>query len=158
MKRYSLAAVFLIVIIFAGIAQLPGGNLSSEADDIFDRLEKVEDDKGIISIEQPERMKNLVAIHIAMNKRSAGVEGFRVQLFSGVGSKARQEALEVKAKVLSEFPDEHIFIEYSAPFWRVRVGSFRHKHEALPLLEKLRKLFPSCYVVRTNDIPLSAFK
>jgi hypothetical protein len=157
MKRYSLAAVFLIVIVFEGIAQLPGGNLAFETD-IFDRLEKTEDGKGIITIEQSERMESLVATHIAMNRRTAGVEGFRVQLFSGVGSKARQEALDVKAKVLSEFPDEHIFIEYSAPFWRVRVGSFRHKHEALPLLEKLRKLFPACYVVKTNDIPLRAFK
>jgi hypothetical protein len=154
MKGYSLATVFLTVMVFEGIAQL---NLSTETD-IFDRLEEIEYDKGIISIEQSDRMEKLIAIHIAMNKRSASVEGFRVQLFSGVGSKARQEALEVKAKVLSEFPDEHIFIEYSAPFWRVRVGSFRHKHEALPLLEKLRKLFPSCYVVRTNDISLSDFK
>src|SRR5690554_1540780 len=116
MKINLLTVFFFVVFAFGGIAQMPGNKESSDSD-LFDRLKKTEDNNGTITIEQSAQMKNLVMIHIAMNKRSEGVEGFRVQLFSGVGSKARQEALDVKAKILSEFPDENIFVEYSAPFW-----------------------------------------
>ena len=150
--------IFLFVALcFASVgqAQVPG-EFSKNNSDIFEKLESVDQDEGIINIEQSARMKDLVMTHINMNKRAGGVEGFRVQLYSGVGSKARQEALDVKAKVLSELPDAEIYVEYSAPFWRVRVGSFRHKHETLPLLNKLKKEFPACYIVKVNDIPLKA--
>ncbi|PWE01397.1 SPOR domain-containing protein [Marinilabilia rubra] len=149
--------IFLCFPLFVAMslqAQLPGEY--GKNNDVFEEIESVDKEGGIITIDQSARMKDLVLTHINMNKRSAGVEGFRIQLFSGVGSKARQEALDVKAQVLSEFPDAEIYVEYSAPFWRVRVGSFRHKHETLSLLNKLKKEFPACYVVKVNDIPLNA--
>jgi hypothetical protein len=156
-KAVKMRVIFLLFPLFFALslqAQMPGryGNNS----DIFEEIESVDQKGGIITIDQSARMKDLVLTHIDMNKRSAGVEGFRVQLFSGVGSKSRQEAIEVKGKVLSELPNAEIYVEYSAPFWRVRVGSFRHKHETLPLLNKLKKEFPACYVVKVNDIPLKA--
>ncbi|WP_291859622.1 SPOR domain-containing protein [Marinilabilia sp.] len=149
---------FMFFLFAVGMnAQMPGeyGNSNS---DIFSQLEQVNIDEGIITIEQSARMRALVNNHISMSKRTGGVEGFRVQLYSGVGNKARQEALNAKGKVLSDFPEENVFVEYSAPFWRVRVGSFRHKHEALPLLTKLKKIFPACYVVKVADIPLRALE
>jgi hypothetical protein len=150
--RIVAGIIFLLIAVGVN-AQMPGefGNSNS---DIFAELEQVSSDQGIITIEQSARMRALINTHISMNKRAGGVEGFRVQLYSGAGSKARQEALDVKGKVLSELPEENVFVEYSAPFWRIRIGSFRHKHEALPLLSRLKKKFPACYVVKVNDIPL----
>lgn len=153
--RIVAGLIFLLFVVGMN-AQIPGEYDNSNSD-IFSQLEQVSSNEGIITIEQSERMKALVNTHISMNKRAGGVEGFRVQLYSGVGSKARQEALDAKGKVLSDLPDENVFIEYSAPFWRVRVGGFRHKHEALPLLNKLKKIFPACYVVKVSDIPLRTF-
>jgi hypothetical protein len=147
------AGVIFLLIVVGVKAQIPG-EYSSSYSDVFAKLETVSSDEGIITIEQSARMRALVNTHISMNKRAGGVEGFRVQLFSGVGSEARQEALEVKGKILSELPEENVFIEYSAPFWRVRVGSFLHKHEALPLISRLKRKFPACYVVKVSDIPL----
>lgn len=148
--------VFLLAVVFA-FGREPG-DIADADGDVFDFLEAVEEGEGVIHINQSDRMKELVLTHIEMNKRAGGVEGFRVQLFSGGGSKAREEALDVKGKVLSEWPDVNVYVQYSAPFWRVRVGSFRHKHEALPLMEKLSEEFPASYIVRVSDIPLEAFE
>ncbi len=149
------AGIIFLLMTMGVTAQMPGKDASFNSD-IFAELEQVSSDKGIITIEQSDRMRALINTHISMNKRSDGVEGFRVQLFSGAGNKSRQEALDVKGKVLSELPEENVFVEYSAPFWRVRVGSFRHKHEALPLLSRLKKKFPACYVVKVSDISLNS--
>ncbi len=126
--------------------------------DVFSEIESAGRGGGVINIDQSARMKDLVLTHINMNKQANGIEGFRVQLYSGGGNKARQEAIDVKEEVLSQFPEMDVSVEYSAPFWRVRVGVFRHKHEALPLIDKLRKSFPACYVVKVNEIPLNALK
>lgn len=153
-----LFAGFMFLLIAVGVnAQLPGENTAYNSD-VFSRLEQVSSNQGIITIEQSVRMRALVNTHIEMNKRAGGVEGFRVQLYSGVGSKARQEALNAKEKVLTDLPDENVFIEYSAPFWRVRMGNFRHRHEALSLLNRLKKIFPACYVVKVSDVPLRSLK
>lgn len=147
--------VFAFVFVTSVLARGPVDEDGIDTD-VFDTLEAVEENEGTIHITQSERMEDLILTHIEMNKRAEGIEGFRVQLFSGGGNKAREEALEVKGKVLSNWPDEKVYVEYSAPFWRVRVGSFRHKHEALPLMKKLNEEFPSSYIVRVNDIPLEA--
>ncbi len=123
--------------------------------DIFSHITSSSSGKGVVRIQQPPDMNQLVADHIAMNKRANGIEGFRVQLYSGSGGKARQEAFEVKSKVLSQLPSEQIYVDFNAPFWRVRVGSFRHKHEALPLLHQLKDSFPNCYVVKDFNVKLN---
>jgi hypothetical protein len=149
--------VLFVFLLFIGTvylnAQVPG-KYGDNNSDIFQSVERVDVNEGVITIEQSARMKDLVLTQIEMNKRAGGVEGFRVQLYSGVGSKARQDALEVKGKVLKELPDANVAVEYSAPFWRVRVGCFRHKHETLPLLKRLKNEFPACYIVKVNDISL----
>lgn len=150
--------VFALVLAAASVFARKPGDLDNPNRNVFDLLQAIEEDEGIIHVNQSKRMKELILTHIDMNKRAGGVEGFRVQLFSGGGSDAREEALDVKGKVLSKWPDEKIYVEYSAPFWRVRVGSFRHKHEALPLKKKLSGEFPASYVVRVSDISLGAFE
>ncbi len=147
----------LIVLILDIQAQSPSGSAGFNSD-IFSELEKSERGEGVVNIEQSERMRQLVLTHIRMNKRAGGAEGFRVQLYSGSGSMARQEALEVKGKLLSELPDGNVFVEYTAPFWRVRMGNFRHKHDALPLLNQLKAAFSSCYIVKVNEIPLNSLE
>ena len=149
--------VFVFVLAVSSVFARKPGYMNDLNRNVFDILQAVEENEGIIHIHQSQRMKELVLTHIAMNKNAGGVEGYRVQLFSGGGSKAREEALEVKGKVLSNWPDERVYVKYSAPFWRVRVGSFRHKHEALPLMKKLDEEFPASYIVRVSDIPLETF-
>lgn len=110
-----------------------------------------------VTIKQSQAIEQLMLLHIQMNQNSSGVEGFRIQVYSGTGAKARQEAQNVRARFLSSFPNEKITVEYKAPFWNVRVGYFRHKHESLLLLRKLRGNFPNSYAVRDASIKPELF-
>lgn len=114
----------------------------------FKRLEGYNSGPGRISVRQSLAIEQMMLVHLRINQNTPGVEGFRIQLYSGTGAKARQEAQNVRARFLTLYPDEKITIEYKAPFWNVRVGFYRHKHEALPLLKKLRVDFPGSYAVR----------
>ncbi|TAJ14239.1 SPOR domain-containing protein [Marinilabiliaceae bacterium JC017] len=119
-----------------------------------DEVQKHEEDEGKIIIHQEEGIADLVETHIEMNKRAAGIDGYRIQLYSGAGPRAKKEALEVKSKFLSTFPEEDVEIRYNAPFWRVRVGNYRHKHETLPLMTQLKKYFPNCYAVKDGAVKM----
>ncbi len=111
-------------------------------------------DSGSVIIKQDSRIEELVGIHIEANKRSVGIDGFRIQLYLGSNNSAKREASHIKGKLLSLFPDEKPYVMYEAPFWRVQVGDFRSKSESLALYRKLKREFPSCYPVPVNNIML----
>jgi hypothetical protein len=106
--------------------------------DLFDKVTSSNMGEGQVNIKQSTAIEKLMTDYVRSNKSSSGVEGFRIQLYSGTGNNSKQEAQDVRTKLLSLFPNERVFVEYNAPFMRVRVGAFRHKHEALPLLSKIK--------------------
>lgn len=85
-------------------------------------------------------------------------DGYRIQIYSGSGAKAKVEAQTAKQRFASAFPTEKIYVVYNAPFWRVRTGDFRFRNEALPLLYKVKKVFPGSYTVRDNTIRKKSFR
>ena len=133
-------AIFIFSIFAFGNA-LQGQNLLEE-------VQTVREGEGIVTIHQEEGIDFLMETMVKENSRQPGVDGYQIQLYSGSGPKGKRQALEVKGKLLEEFPDVKITTTYNPPFWRVRVGNYRHKHEALPLLNDLKAIFPNCYVVK----------
>lgn len=113
--------------------------------------------EGEVVIHQDEGIEFLLDTQVEVNKRMAGVDGYRIQLYSGSGPKGKRQAMEVKGKLLDEFPEETISTTYTAPWWRVRVGNYRHRHEALPLLNSLKEFFPNCYIVKDSEVKMTNF-
>jgi len=109
---------------------------------------------GQVVIHEETGIPFLLNTHIEMNERHRYFDGYRIQLYSGSGQRSKHLALDVKGKVLELFPDEAVYISFTAPFWRVRVGNYRNKHEALGLMNKLKKEFPDSYVVKDGSIKL----
>lgn len=86
------------------------------------------------------------------------IDGYRIQIYSGSGAKAKTEAQNARTKFVAAFPTEKVYIVYNAPFWRVRTGDFRYRSEALSLLEKVKRQFPGSYTVRDNTVKKKSFK
>lgn len=107
---------------------------------------------GKVVIHQDASVKQLVSGHIASNGESDVMEGFRIQLYSGSSKKAKADALATKGKFLSIFPDIPVYLEYNAPFWRVRAGDFRSKNESMELYSKLKSFFPESYPVKDPNV------
>ncbi len=144
--------IWLSVFYFA-IFALNAQNKTGQ--DFFSGLNEVKEGEGVLEITQAAEIKDLVGIHIDSNKRAGGIDGFRIQLFLGSSNTAKKDASQVKARLLELFPQEHIYVMYEAPFWRVQVGDFRSKNESLYLYRKLKKEFPGCYPVPVNNIKMS---
>lgn len=142
---------FIMIICLVHIA---GAQQSS---DVFQRLDQRNDKDGVVSIVQHAGIADMVKMHIDQNKRMGGIEGWRINLYSGSGSDAKKEAQEIKGKAMSEFPDEKVYLIYNAPFWRVRVGDFRDKSESLKLYYKLKREFSSCYPVKDDNVNYKGF-
>lgn len=100
---------------------------------------------------------SLTTLNTLYNYSQISLEGYRIQIYSGSGPSAKSDYQNAKNQVLTSFPAVRTYGTYNAPSWRVRVGDFRYRSEALPLFNKLRLQFPSCYIVRDKDIKKKTF-
>jgi hypothetical protein len=69
--------------------------------------------------------------------------------------KAKDKAFNQKVKFLSKYPEYDVHVKYKAPDFKVRVGDFRTKNEALKLQKKIQQDYPGAFIVPDIiDFPL----
>ena len=98
------------------------------------------------AIQRDIRLDSLLMKHIRVNKQADGFEGFRVQLFSGSGTEARQQANNLRAEFMAQYSDIPAYLIYQSPNFKVRVGDFRTELEAIQLQRRLSYQYPGGFV------------
>jgi hypothetical protein len=87
----------------------------------------------------------LVKKHIAINKAKQTMPGYRVQLFFGP---LRTKAYEMRSDFLRLYPKTNAYVIYQQPNFKVRVGDFRTRLEAMKFLKEVQSLFDSAFIVK----------
>ena len=112
-----------------------------------------------IDIHQDPRIENRVNAYINRIDPTMPYTGpgFRVQVFSSNNFKtAKADAYSIEKQIKNTFPEQQVYVTYSSPFWKVRVGNFRTNDEAQKLRSEILKVFPglgrNAYAVRENRV------
>ena len=87
--------------------------------------------------------------HIS-NNGSRTLSGYRIRIFFDNKQNARVASEEALKKFESLFHDVVAYRSYANPYFKVTVGDFRTKSEAMSYLERIRREFPSAFVVKEN--------
>ncbi len=102
---------------------------------------------GTVMITQDIRLRKIVKRHIEVNNNK--FDGWRVQIYFGSGQKAMAEAQNAKKKFLIRYGNKNgAYIVYDSPFFKVRVGDFRTKAEAMYFKTQIEKTFPQSWVIK----------
>jgi hypothetical protein len=99
-------------------------------------------------IERDERLDSLLMKHTRVNKAKDGLDGYRVQLFSGSGTESRLQANNLRAEFMANHPNTPAYLIYQVPNIKVRLGDFRTELEAVHLQRELAYQYPGGFVVR----------
>lgn len=75
--------------------------------------------------------------------------GFRVMV---VNTNDRTKAMEVKSRMMSEFPDHKSYLVYQSPYFKIMVGNFRMRPEAEDLRTKILKFYPTGVIVVPSSV------
>lgn len=78
------------------------------------------------------------------------LNGYRVRIFFDNKQTARVESEETLKKFERMYHDVVAYRTYANPYFKVTVGDFRTKSEAVKLLERIRHEFPGAFVVKEN--------
>jgi len=127
-KRFSARITILIIAIsFIIQAQSEGG-------------------QGIVIHQEPAIAK-LVEKHKIISENFPKTDGYRVQIYSVSGVNSRERANQMKEEFLKKFPDNDVYIVYHSPSYKVRLGDFRTKLDALRYLQTIKAEYPFAFVV-----------
>lgn len=102
-----------------------------------------------LDVVQSEAIRNSMKSHISANPNRV-LNGYRVRIFFDNKQVARVESEKMLKKFTAMFPDVKAYRTYVNPYFKVTVGDCRTKSEAMALLARIKKSFPSAFVVKEN--------
>lgn len=103
---------------------------------------------GKLSIRQTAEVDAAIDRFKKYNYSSAGVDGFRIQIFSESGNDAKGKAEKVLADYRSQYELPVAYLTYQQPNFKVRCGDFRTKSEARKYIKLISPSYPSAFIVK----------
>ena len=113
---------------------------------IFDALNANDSTSGTVVIVQDKRLEEMVIRKdvASVKEGMQTVPGYRVQVFSSNNLEtAKTDAYNIEGQIKEAFPQQSIYVIYTSPSWKVRVGDFATQAEAQSFQTELIKAFPS---------------
>lgn len=116
---------------------------------ILEALSDTSELGGVATLVVPAEVGVMMQSHILQNKQSHKFSGYRIQILSVNSAQKQVTELEaIRDKFEEDFPDIPAYLQYTVPDFKIRVGNYRNKIEAIPHLKRIRSIYPDCYAVK----------
>lgn len=106
-------------------------------------------EKAGVNVNQSREVASSMRRHVAANGDRT-LAGYRVRIFFDNRQTARAESEATLKRFESLYHDVSAYRTYANPYFKVTVGDFRTKSEAMALLNRIKADFPSAFVVKEN--------
>ena len=110
---------------------------------------KAKGDKADVEIYQSQEVASALRTQVESNSKRQ-ISGYRVRIFFDNKQSARVESEEILKRLEAVYHDVKAYRTYANPYFKVTVGDFRTKSEAMALLSRIKGAFPSAFVVKEN--------
>lgn len=112
--------------------------------------------RGVVTVIKDPLIDSLIERRIELRKKSTTVTirrdgpivsqmGYRVQIFYGSD---RREVFSEQQRFKSTYPKVNTYITYKEPNYYLRAGDFRTRLEAQRMMNELRPVFATLFVIR----------
>lgn len=99
------------------------------------------------SVEISDSLKLAMGMHLINNMDKKNTF-YRLRIFFDNNQNARSVSDDMMVIFKEKYPDIPIYRIYDNPYWRLTVGDFKAKSDALKLMDILKKEYPSIFLVR----------
>ena len=104
-------------------------------------------DTGNVIVDQDYSLQNAFQRHIA-ESGFKGINGYRIRIYFSNAQNAREASMAAAWRFQSHFEGHNVYRQFVNPNFKVTVGDFRTKSEALAFLDAVRADFPAAFIVR----------
>jgi hypothetical protein len=146
-------AMYRTIITFLIISLLPAFCLSQEYQQtesespLYEQVFPSDAQQKHIRLLHEPKLDETLMIFIEQNRKLNGIPCYWIRIFSGSAHDAREKAYETKARFMSKFEGIRNNVIYDNPNFKVYIGGYRSKSETLKLLRKVKRDFPTAFIV-----------
>lgn len=111
----------------------------------------IQSSKGVgkSTINQSSAIKTAFQKHVERNS-SKSMSGYRIRVFYDNDRTARAKSEGIAHYIAGHYPGLRVYRTFESPNFKVTVGDFRTKDEALRLFSELKILYPSAFIIKEN--------
>ncbi len=143
----------LIIVI---IAVLTGITASAQDSLNRTRMDSTYVGKSILSvigpgadINQTTQVRQALYNYVSSNAGKA-VQGYRIRVFYDNSPQARVRSESISAYLRAQYPETGVYRSFESPNYKVTIGDFRTKDEALRIYNALKGTYPTAYIIKEN--------
>jgi len=102
--------------------------------------------QGVPVNQSPEIAKSFEKV--VSENENVYVQGYRIRIYFDNKQNSRSESETVLASFIESHPGIPAFRTFESPCFKVTVGNFRTRSEALAALEGIKRQYPSAFIVK----------
>jgi len=110
---------------------------------------KANGDIAEVSINQSSTISDALDAHVRANSTRA-IKGYRVRIYFDNKQNSRNASMGVYNSFRAAHHDIPAYRSYVNPYFKVTVGDFRTKSEAMQFLATIKGEFPAAFVIKEN--------
>jgi hypothetical protein len=114
---------------------------------LFEQLFNNSAESPEVKIIQEKKLDEVLVLYMEQNRKLGGIPSYWIRIYSGSSNIARKEAYDTKANFLKKYEGIPNVVVYDDPNFKVYVGGYRTKSEALKLLKRFRREFKTAFIV-----------
>ena len=104
---------------------------------------------GTSRINQSATLKSALSRYISANAASSK-PGYRIRVYYDSQQSSRGVSDAIAKTISNDYPDVRVYRTFESPNFKVTVGDFRTKDEALKIFTELKATYPGAFLIRDN--------
>ena len=100
-----------------------------------------------VKVNQSQAMRNAFDNYVSHNA-SKKMSGFRIRVYYENGQNARGRSEAISRSISAAYPGMGVYRTFESPNFKVCVGDFRTKDEALKVFHSLKATYPTAIILR----------
>lgn len=143
----------LIIVI---IAVLTGITASAQDSLNRTRMDSTYVGKSIINVigpgaevNQTQQVRQALETYTAQNEQKP-IQGYRIRVFYDNSPSARVKSESIEQYLRNQYPETGVYRSFESPNYKVTIGDFRTKEEALKIYNALKGTYPTAYIIKEN--------
>lgn len=110
---------------------------------------KAKGNRANVNVHQSSEIRSAMESHISSNAERH-INGYRIRIFFDNKQNARAESEAALRKFTAKYHDMNAYRSYANPYFKVTVGDFRTKTEAMQVMKRVVADFPAAFIVKEN--------
>jgi len=145
MKKLIFMSIFLCLYFYEAGAQVQNREVPDSSFIGYDAVMK--ELSG--SVMAPDSLDAAMHCHIRNNVKIKN-QCYRIRIFFDNSRDARSVSSRMAEEFCTRYPDVPVYNQYANPYFKVTVGDFRSKSDAMKFMNTVKRDYPSAFLVKES--------